>query len=110
MEFNLLKLNAFIVFILLSNSNYLKAQTTTHWGPDGFVKIGDISGGFEAEWEFGDRFSRDHDQAGDINGDSVFTGARSDDDGATDARAVYVVFLINDGTVLSHQKIPKARN
>ena len=86
----------------------ISAQSTTQWGPDGFVKIGDGSGGFEAELEFGDRFSRDHDQAGDLNGDGVLDlviGARSDDDGATDAGAVYIVFLNNDGTVLSHQKI-----
>ena len=61
-----------------------------------------------ANIEPGDRFSRDHDQAGDINGDGIIDlviGARSDDDSATDAGAVYIVFLNNDGTVQSNQKI-----
>ena len=99
--------NLFILNLFFYCIN-LDAQVSTQWGPDGFVKIGDNSGGFDAELEFGDRFSRDHDQAGDINGDGVIDlviGARSDDDGATDAGAVYIVFLNNDGTVQSHQKI-----
>ncbi len=72
------------------------------------MKIENGSGGMLADLEPGDRFSRDHDQAGDINGDGVIdlvVGARSDDDGATDAGAVYIVFLNSDGTVQSNQKI-----
>ena len=84
------------------------AQTTTQFGPDSFVKIADGLNGFNAELDSGDRFSRDHDQAGDINGDGVIDiviGARSDDDGATDAGALYIVFMNSDGTVQSNQKI-----
>ncbi len=84
------------------------AQVTTQWGPDGFVRIENGSGGFTADLEPGDRFSRDHDQAGDINGDGIIDlviGARSDDDSATDAGAVYIAFLNRDGTVQSNQKI-----
>ena len=87
---------------------YVSAQITTQWGPDGFVKIENGSGGMVADLEPGDRFSRDHDQAGDINGDGVIDlviGARSDDDGATDAGAIYIAFLNSDGTVQSNQKI-----
>ena len=65
-------------------------------------------GGLTADLESGDRFGRDHDIAGDINGDGVadlVVGARSDDDGATDAGAVYILFMNADGTVNSHQKI-----
>jgi hypothetical protein len=83
-------------------------QVTTQWGPDGFVKIENGSGGFNADIQGGDRFSRDHDQAGDINGDGIIdlvVGARSDDDGATDAGAVYILFMNQNGTVQSNQKI-----
>lgn len=105
MKFSILKL---LVLAVLFSSNNLSGQVSTQWGPDGFVKIENGSNGMEANLEPGDRFSRDHDQAGDINGDGVIDlviGARSDDDGATDAGALYIVFLNSDGTVQSNQKI-----
>ncbi|MDA9774281.1 FG-GAP-like repeat-containing protein [Saprospiraceae bacterium] len=98
----------FFVLAIFLLCNHLHSQTTVQWGPDGSVKIENGSGGMMADLEPGDRFSRDHDQAGDINGDGVIDlviGARSDDDGATDAGAVYIAFLNSDGTVQSNQKI-----
>lgn len=94
--------------IVLLGVNHINAQVTRQWGPDGYVKIENGSGGMVADLQPGDRFSRDHDQAGDINGDGIIDlviGARSDDDGATDAGAVYIAFLNSDGTVQSNQKI-----
>jgi len=99
MKFDLLQ---FIPCLLLLSAINLHAQVTTQWGPDGYVKIENGSGGMMADLEPGDRFSRDHDQAGVID---LVIGARSDDDGATDAGALYIAFLNSDGTVQSNQKI-----
>ena len=104
------RINLYILTLFISTIGQIKsnAQTTTQWGPDGYVKIENGSGGFIANLEPGDRFSRDHDVIGDVNGDGILDlviGARSDDDGATDAGAVYIVFMNANGTVQSNQKI-----
>lgn len=75
---------------------------------EGLVKIENGSGGFSANLESGDRFGRDHDKIGDVNGDGIIdivVGARSDDDGGVDAGAVYILFMNSDGTVQNNQKI-----
>lgn len=105
MNIRLIKL---LSVITLFSGTSLTAQVTTLWGPDGFVKIENGSGGFVAALDPGDRFSREHDVIGDVDGDGVLdiaVGARSDDDGATDAGAVYILFMNNNGTVKSNQKI-----
>ena len=106
MQLKLTKVFLFISLITISKITY--SQVTTQFGPDGFVKIEEGSGGFIADLDSGDRFSRDHDQAGDIDGDGVIdliVGARSDDDSATDAGAAYILFMNADGTVKDNQKI-----
>jgi hypothetical protein len=97
-----------LLTILFFSSSFFYSQTTTQWGPDGFVKIENNSGGFVAPLQSGDRFSREHDVIGDVDGDGVLdivVGARSDDDGATDAGAVYILFMNHNGTVRYNQKI-----
>ena len=92
-----LKLTKVLLLTVILISKVTFAQVTTQFGPDGFIKIEEGSGGFNADLDSGDRFSRDHDQAGDIDGDRVIdlvVGARSDDDGQTDAGAVYILFMM----------------
>lgn len=55
-----------------------------------------------------DQFGHDVDQIGDLDGDGVtdlVVGALYDDDGDTNAGAVYVLFMNTDGTVKAEQKI-----
>ncbi|WP_199269871.1 integrin alpha [Algibacter sp. L1A34] len=75
---------------------------------ESFVKIENGLGGLDADLDAGDRFGRDHDVIGDVDGDGVIDyviGARSDDDGGVDAGAVYILFMNSDGSVSSNQKI-----
>lgn len=79
-----------------------------HFDAESLIRISDNEGGMSADLESGDRFGRDHDNAGDIDGDGIsdlIFGARSDDDGATDAGAAYILFMNADGTVKANQKI-----
>ena len=104
---------AVLTFVSCSNddsSNQILPTTKSGSGyqPEGFVTISEGSGGFYADLEGGDRFGRDHDNIGDVNGDGVtdfVVGARSDDDGEIDAGAVYILFMNSNGTVQSNQKI-----
>ena len=78
------------------------------FGPRNVTIIGRYEGGFIQDLDPGDRFGRDHDQAGDIDGDGnidLIVGARSDDDGAIDAGAVYILFMNEFGSVKHSQKI-----
>lgn len=111
-------LGFFLIFLLgCNNSDTIieevieEEETETeelYYQAEGFVKIENGSGGLVADLDAGDRFGRDHDAIGDVNGDGVIDyviGARSDDDGGIDTGAVYILFMNNDGSVLSNQKI-----
>jgi len=83
-------------------------EAESFYRAEGVIKIENGSGGFVANLDAGDRFGRDHDAIGDVNGDGVIdfvVGARSDDDGAIDAGAVHILFMNRDGSVASNQKI-----
>ncbi|MDO7137861.1 integrin alpha [Algibacter lectus] len=103
-----------LTFISCSNnensndSEEVIPENILQYQPEGSVTITEGSGGLVASLESGDRFGRDHDKIGDVDGDGVIDfviGARSDDDGETDAGAVYILFMNNDGTVKANQKI-----
>lgn len=96
-----------VVIVLLSVGN-LCAQISTHWGPDGFVKIENGSAGLNSNIASGDIFGQDHDLAGDVNGDGIkdiVVGSRTADDGGTNNGAVHILFMNSDGTVQGNQKI-----
>jgi hypothetical protein len=98
----------YIKFFIITFPLFLISQSIQFYGADNYVQIGDGLGGFDGFLESGDRFGRDHDVIGDVNGDGIFDiviGARSDDDGEIDAGAVYILFMNADGTIQSHQKI-----
>jgi hypothetical protein len=79
---------------------------------DGSVKaqqrIGPGEGGFTGVLDPRDWFGRSVAALGDFDLDGiedVAVGAPQDDDGATDAGAVWLLFLDRDGTVRAHRKI-----
>jgi len=80
--------------------------------PNGMVKnhqkISRTEGNFTGAIDSGDLFGSSVASLGDLDGDGVTdlaVGAAWDDDGATWAGAVWVLFLYPNGTVKSHQKI-----
>jgi len=74
----------------------------------GNQKISDTEGGFTGTLDDGDAFGSSVTALGDLNGDGagdLAVGARTDDDGATNSGAVWILFLNSEGTVKAHQKI-----
>jgi hypothetical protein len=72
------------------------------------AKLSDTEGNFRGDLDDGDRFGSALTGIADLNGDGFIdlaAGAPFDDDGGDDRGAVYVVFLLLDGTVLFEQKI-----
>ncbi|MBU8922299.1 MAG: FG-GAP repeat protein [Bacteroidales bacterium] len=75
-----------------------------------YQKISDTAGNFTGTLDDVDYFANSITNLGDIDGDTVIdiaVGARNDDDGASGAGAVWVLFMNTDGTVKAHQKISR---
>ena len=71
-------------------------------------KIDEFNGGLTGPLEDDDRFGSALVAVGDLDGDGVTelaVGAIGDDDGFSNAGAVYILFLNSNGTVASEQKI-----
>ena len=87
------------VYILYLNSNgTVKSQ----------AKISQLSGGFTGTLTNGNRFGIGIASIGDLDGDGIndlAVGASNDNDGGTERGAVWILFLNQNGTVKSHQKI-----
>jgi cysteine-rich repeat protein len=71
-------------------------------------KIGEGTGGLAADLDADDRFGSAIALVHDLDGDGIqdlAVGAPNDDDGATNAGALYLIFLESNGTVRAEQKI-----
>jgi hypothetical protein len=71
-------------------------------------KIADGTGGFDGDLDNGDRFGSAIADIGDVNGDGITDlaiGVPNDDDGADNAGAVWILFMMNDGSIETAQKI-----
>ena len=71
-------------------------------------RISDTAGGFAATLNDSDRFGGSLSGIGDLDDDGIndlAVGATGDDDGGGNRGAVYVLFMNNDGTVKTEQKI-----
>jgi len=102
-----------LVFTVLLGTFPLVNAAISDGTVDSFQKISEIEGGFGQLNTF-DFFGKSVASIGDLDGDGIVdfaVGAHGDDDGCLDddnycsKGAVYILFMNNDGTVKSQQKI-----
>lgn len=73
-----------------------------------YTRINNISGGLNEVLEFEDYFGGSVLNIGDLDGDGItdlVVGAYRDDDGLVNSGSFYVLFMNNDGTVKTSQKV-----
>ena len=71
-------------------------------------KIADGTGGFKGKLDDDDRFGSAIANIGDVNGDGITdlaVGAPNDDDGSSDAGAIWILLMKTDGRVSGWQKV-----
>ena len=92
-------MSGLVVWVLFLNAD---GTVKTH------QKISDTEGGFTGMLDDSDNFGRSVASLGDLDGDGVgdlAVGASGDSDGGSFHGAVWILFLNDDGTVNSYQKI-----
>ena len=100
-----------IIFILLAwltLSGRSCTETTITTGVESSQKISDTAGNFEGVLDDNDQFGSAVANIGDLDFDGVTdlaVGAPLDDDRGTDRGAVWILFMNDDGTVDTDQKI-----
>lgn len=96
------KILLFIIIVLFNNISFSQTGTV-----ENFTKISATQGNFTGDLNNGDLFGISK-TIGDLDGDGyedLAVTAQHDDDGGTNTGAVWILFLNEDRTVKSHQKI-----
>ncbi len=98
-------------YFLLSILFFLSYSTFSQNNPGdvlSYIKINSLTGGLGNVLDDSDGFGGSSSVIGDVNNDGIddiIVGAVNDDDGGTDKRAVYILFMDTNFTVKSKQKI-----
>jgi len=99
---SLLWTSSILAFVSVSPSAQVSGSV------DSWQKISDLEGGFGLDADAGDSLGSSVVEIGDLDGDGVSeiaVGVVGDDDGASEAGCVWILFLNTDGAVASKQKI-----
>jgi len=108
----MLRRESFLPWLLWTSSVLAFASVSPSAQVPGMVrsaqKISDLEGGFGLDADAGDSLGSSVVEIGDLDGDGIpeiAVGVVGDDDGASSAGCVWILFLNTDGAVASKQKI-----
>lgn len=97
-----------LLAVTISATVLIQHEARTRGEVESFQRISDTEGEFSATIDNEDLFGFEPINLGDLDGDGIediAVGAIWDDDGGTDYGAVYILFMNQDATVKSFQKI-----
>lgn len=97
-----------VLAIAITAAVLIQLDARTRGEVESFQRISDTEGSFTATIDNEDLFGFEPTNLGDLDGDGIediAVGAIWDDDGGTDYGAVYILFMNQDATVKSFQKI-----